>query len=227
MKKKIIPIIIALVVGGIVLSIILILRNNVSVGEIRDKKYKKINNNLYYEDELIATKGRNNKESILKYYEMISNYMANKFPDIDFFIYNINFYDLDNKIYFNGYQLINMVLIENSNFTLSITDNNINEDVFLGNHYFINRDIDTKNIIDSNEAKQKALDLAKKNSDKMFSKMDSDLYDSKKIEGECYLAYDQENNLCYKVVMNNGSYVSINARNGEVIKTYFFNGMYT
>ncbi len=195
---------------------------NVSFDNIKERNYNKVGNNLYYENELIETKGRGNKEAILNHYKIISNYMQNNFPYINFFIYNLNYDDLDGTIYFNGYQMINMVVIEGTNFTLAIKDNNISGDIFFSNHNFINTTIDTTNIININDAKQKALDLAKENRKEIFSSVSN----KNTIQGECYIMYDENNNLCYKVVMNNGSYVKINAITGKIIDTYFFNGIY-
>lgn len=45
------------------------------------------------------------------------------------------------------------------------------------------------------------------------------------INGEIYLAYDKINGIYYKVVLNNDSYIKINAMTGNVIDTHFFNGI--
>ena len=62
---------------------------NIYFDNIQERNYKKVGNNLYYEDNLIQTKGREDKETILNYYKIISDYMQNLFPDTDFYIYII------------------------------------------------------------------------------------------------------------------------------------------
>ena len=48
----------------------------------------------------------------------------------------------------------------------------------------------------------------------------------RKIKGEYYLEYD-EGKIYYVFLVNNGSYIKIEANNGEVIATYYFNGIYS
>ena len=108
------------------------------------------------------------------------------------------------------------IVIEDASFTLAIKNNKISEDIFFGNHIFINTTIDTSNIINVNDAKQKAFDLAKEN---------KEAFRSMPVLGECYLVYDENDKLCYKVNMNY-SCVKINAITGEVVDSYFFDGIY-
>ena len=188
---------------------------------IQERNYKKIGNNLYYEDELIETKGTKRKETILDYYKIISSYIEKKSPYINLFIYNFNYDKSDNTTYFYCYQMINMVIIEDVAFTLFIKDDDISDYIyFINDSNFINTTIDTTNIININDAEQKALDIAKENRNEIFSS-DSD---SDTIQGKCYLTYS-DNNLCYNVDMNNGSYVKIDAITGEIVDTYFWDGL--
>ena len=181
--------------------------------DIKERKYNKINNNLYYDDELIEAKGQEDKETILNYYRVISNYLENNFPNIEVYIYNLNYDSLTNSIWFKGYQIINMVIVEGSHFTMAIKNNDIISEEISN---YINIPIDTTNVISINEVKQKAIDLSK---GKDIGPKDSI------IPGEWYFVYDG-NNLCYKVIINYWSYVKINAVTGETLGTYFFNGIY-
>lgn len=188
---------------------------NVQVS-IKETKYKKVGDNLYYTDELIKNKGRD-KKNVLDYYQIISDYMKENF-NYDIYISNLN-YDVDN-IYFNGYQLINEIIIEDVFFTVTIQNDKVS-DLNFSKSNFTNENIDANELISVEKTKEIASDLAKENANSILTSSDSN-----NINGKCYLEYNHTNGIYYKINLNNGSYIKINAKTGNVIDTYFFNGIY-
>lgn len=179
---------------------------------IEEREYKKIGDNLYYTDELIESKGRD-KEVVLDYYQIISDYIKENF-DIDVYISNLNYYV--DEMYFNGYQMINEIIIEDVYFTMIVQSDKVS-DIYFSRYESINENIDENDLISIEKMKETASNLAKENAYLMFTNS---------INGEYYLEYDKTNGIYYNVNLNNGSYIKINAKTGNVIDTYFFDGVY-
>lgn len=182
---------------------------------IEQRKYNKIGDNLYYTNELIENKGID-EESILKYYQIISDFVKENF-DCDIYISNLN-YDVG-KMYFNGYQMINEIIIEDVYFTITIQDNNVQSIDFLRDQ-FINEDIEKNNLLSVEEMNETASNVARENADAMLNSSNID-----DINGEGYFKYDETDGVYYNVDLNHGSYIKINPKKGNVIHTYFFNGI--
>lgn len=182
---------------------------------IGQRQYNKIGNNLYYTNELIENKGRD-EESILKYYQIISDYIKENF-DCDIYISNLN-YDVA-KMYFNGYQMINEIIIEDVYFTITIQDNNVPSIYFLRNQ-FIHEDIEKNDSVSVEEMNEIASNVARENADAIFTFSNIDA-----INGEGYFEYNKTDGVYYNVDLNHGSYIKINPKKGNVIYTYFFNGI--
>ena len=182
---------------------------------IEQRKYNKIGDNLYYTNELIENKGRD-EESILKYYQIISDFVKENF-DCDIYISNLN-YDVG-KMYFNGYQMINEIIIEDVYFTITIQDNNVQSIDFLRDQ-FINEDIERNDLLSVEEMNETASNVARENADAMLTSSNIDT-----IIGEGYFKYDETDGVYYNVDLNHGSYIKINPQKGNVIHTYFFNGI--
>ena len=182
---------------------------------IEQRQYSKIGDNLYYTNELIENKGRD-EESILKYYQIISDFVKENF-DCDIYISNLN-YDVG-KMYFNGYQMINEIIIEDVYFTITIQDNNVQSIDFLRDQ-FINEDIEKNNLLSVEEMNETASNVARENADAMLNSSNID-----DINGEGYFKYDETDGVYYNVDLNYGSYIKINPKEGNVIDTYFFNGI--
>lgn len=228
MKKKTLIIILVIVTVMIGVSIFLKLKDNnedksitQATYDIKEREYNIIGDNLYYTDKLITQKAKtDDSEIILNYYKSISNYMKQKYPNVKVFISNFN-YDTLNKekeaMFFNGYQIINNIIIEKVFFTIYMENGIVNENSSFDMNQFINKNIDTENIISINLIKEKVSDIITKN----FAKMDSFIM---KNEWEYYLIYSNES-LCYKFDLSNGSYIKIDAETGEVNDEYFFNGI--
>ena len=182
---------------------------------IEQRKYNKIGDNLYYTNELIENKGRD-EESILKYYQIISDFVKENF-DCDIYISNLN-YDVG-KMYFNGYQMINEIIIEDVYFTITIQDNDVQSIDFLRDQ-FINEDIERNDLGSVAEMNETASNVARENADAMLTSSNIDT-----IIGEGYFKYDETDGVYYNVDLNHGSYIKINPKKGNVIDTYFFNGI--
>ena len=65
-----------------------------------------------------------------------------------------------------------------------------------------------------------ASNVARENADAMLNSSNID-----DINGEGYFKYDETDGVYYNVDLNHGSYIKINPKKGNVIHTYFFNGI--
>lgn len=217
MKKIIIGIAIGIFV---VIGIILCFMNIGIEIKIKERTYKSIGDNLYYTDELLDTKSHNDEGKILNYYNLISNYLEKEYPNVSIYISNFNYGNLGYyDMIFNGYQVVDGVILENIFFSLTIDNNEISEEIYFNYPAltFINQSIDLTNIISVNEVIENASNLAKKNINKMG--------EIEEIKGEYHLEYDGEA-LYYMFMLNHGSYIKIDAKTNNVIDTYFFDGIY-
>lgn len=215
MKKKIIIMLMGILLC-VVIGTIFFINENIQVS-IKEREYKKIGDNLYYTYELIQYKGRE-KNDVLKYYQIISDYIKETF-NCDIYISNFN-YDVD-EMYFYGFQIIDEVIIVDTFFTINIQDNKVIDFYSANGYNFMNeRAVDINGLLSVEKIKEIASKLAKENADTMLEFSNTNV-----INGEIYLEYDKENDIYYKVVLNNGSYIKVNANTGDVIHTYFFNGI--
>lgn len=158
-----------------------------------------------------------NQEKIY-YYELLSNYLNNNNfdPEIDIYIGSFRENTLDNSIVIIFYQMKDGVIIKDSYYTAIINENKIEEfPTCLKNIGLIN--IDKDNILTIGEIKSISNELISDNLKKIGSK---------KIEGTIQLHYENSK-LCFYVSFNNGSYISIDAKDGSIIKEFYFNGIMT
>lgn len=200
-----------------------------SISNIKEREYHKISNNLYYTDDLIENKDHEDKEKILDYYKTISNYLDKKYPTLSFYIANFNYDTLsnNNRIVFNICQIIDMAIVDKTILSIDMENGKVIEHDYsdlgsVDSTNFIFSDLKATNNVNIDDVKEKALDLAQQHADKIFTSSSS----SKVIKGECYLKYSDENKFYYTVILNNGSYVNIDTTTGNVIDSYFFNGIY-
>lgn len=201
-----------------------------SISNIKEREYHKISNNLYYTDDLIENKGHKDKEKILDYYKSISNYLDKKYPTLSFYIANFNYDTLNknnNRIVFNIYQIIDMAIVDNTNLFIDIENEKVIEHDYsdlgtVDSNNFIFSNLKVTNNVNIDDVKEKALDLAQQHADEIFASSSS----PRVIKGEYYLKYNDENKFYYTVILNNGSYVNIDTTTGNVIGSYFFNGIY-
>lgn len=216
MKSKKFFIILIVIILCLLILAMSFIKENVQV-IIIEREYKKIGDNLYYLDELIENKGRD-KNEVLNFYQIISNYIKENFA-CDIYISNLN-YDV-NEMYFNGYQMIDGVIIVDTFFTITIQNNKVSGFYSVNGYNFMDESaVDTNELLSIAEIKETASKLATENADIMLETSNTNV-----INGEIYLEYDKENGLYYKVVLNNDSYIKINAMTGNIIDTHFFNGI--
>ena len=216
MKSKKFFIILIVIILCLLILAMSFIKENVQI-IIIEREYKKIGDNLYYLDELIENKGRD-KNEVLNFYQIISNYIKENFA-CDIYISNLN-YDV-NEMYFNGYQMIDGVIILDTFFTITIQNNKVSGFYSVNGYNFMDESaVDTNELLSIAEIKETASKLATENADIMLETSNTNV-----INGEIYLEYDKENGLYYKVVLNNDSYIKINAMTGNIIDTHFFNGI--
>lgn len=188
--------------------------------EIRERKYKNIGENVYYTDSLIELKGKD-RESVLNTYEVISDYL-NEYSRFGVKIYIDNFNYIDDEMVFITYQMIDDIILKDDIIHITVNSNNIVEETSIQNFLFKNEGIISKTgLLDVNEVINTAEEIAINNREYMI-----DYYDPRMITGEIYLEYKDKIGIYYRAIMNNGSYIDIDAVTGEVLKTYFFNGVY-
>ena len=216
MKSKKFFIILIVIILCLLILAMSFIKENVQV-IIIEREYKKIGDNLYYLDELIENKGRD-KNEVLNFYQIISNYIKENFA-CDIYISNLN-YDV-NEMYFNGYQMIDGVIIVDTFFTITIQNNKVSGFYSVNGYNFMDESaVDTNELLSIAEIKETASKLATENADIMLETSNTNV-----INGEIYLEYDKVNGIYYKVVLNNDSYIKINAMTGNIIDTHFFNGI--
>lgn len=222
--------VVLLIIGGKFISEEIILSNKFSKSnieiDIKERTYLNIEEKVFYTSELIESKARQgDEETILKYYQAIAEFLKENFPDVKVYIsnfnYKTNYNTAEEEMYFNGYRIVDGVILNETFFTLMMDKNTLVNDLFFGkSQTFINRDVNVSNILDVSEVIEKAEILFRENSDSIFNSFDNE----RKIKGEYYLEYN-EGKLYYVFSVNNGSYIKIDANNGEIIHTYYFNGI--
>lgn len=222
MKKKTIMfvVIIIVILLCVLIGVIGFINMDAQIN-IEQREYKKFGDNLYYTDELIENKGED-RDTVLNYCQIISDYMKENF-NCDIYINHFN-KDVD-EIYFYGYQIIDEVIIVDTFFTIIIQDNMVSEfySSNVNGYYFADKStIDTNGMLSVENIKEIASKSAEENADTML-----EVSNAKTINGEMYLEYDEENNMYYKVDFDNGSYIQINAMTGEIIDTFYFDGIIT
>lgn len=226
MKKKKILIIALLICLAFLLMYLI---NAQNVIDIKEVKYNKIGNNLYYiESDIEDGINRNedikeDKKTILNYYNSISNYMQDNYPNKTLLIqgFTCGNFPAGRICGFSGEQLINKVLITDSYFGMNFINGEISFDKDLTIIEFFDIDINLDNLISHEEIEKISLDLARKNYHKMDPKNRNRIY------GEYYLIYDIKHgtDLYYYVQINDINYIEINPKNGEVVSLFFTDGM--
>ena len=214
--KKIIGIITSIIIIVAVILIIVIINNNNNnlkisdISNIKDIDYIEYSDNLYYLNPI------NTSEKIFNNYNIISEFLKNKYPSLKFIV---NSDSNGNEIIttFILYQIIDQALVENTLLTINIENGKVvNFDDSNVKDNFINSNIKAIINVKKNDIKQEALELVRSN----VSNVEDNL------KGNCYLKYNKQNGFFYLVTFNNNSYVSFDVNTGKVLKVYFFNGIY-
>lgn len=225
LKYKIIVMCLPIIIIGIFIASIMFRYANPS-RNIKGIEYKLVTNNLYYTDRLLENKFED-KNTIYEYCKILSGYLNEKYPEVSFYVKDFVHDKTDienNSIYFYVEQLIDgKVIVSNTGFYLNMKDRKINE---LDDHLtseceenFVYDNISTDTNLTIKDVRKTGLELAKKHTNEIF-------YAGERIrilEGECILEYNPQNKLFYRVVLNHGSYINIDAKTGEVIDSKFYN----
>ena len=226
-KKVLFSVLFIFISIAIILLLVKFISNKIviaDVSNIEERQYNQFSHNLYYTMDLL--RGNEDKETILKYCKTISEYLSKKYPSVTFYAERYNSFNLDSETVvtnFYIYQLIDMAVFYNSGFTLEIKNGEVDSDEdFSSDFNFVSEDLQENINIDINRAKEIGINLAKEHSNEIFSGNNSGV---KCLVGSCFLEYDSKNKFYYTVKLNNGSYVKIDAKTGNVIDTYFFDGI--
>lgn len=227
MKKKkliIISIIVVILIGIMyIFPAYIRIELPLTITTFKEEKYKKINDNLYYNDELIRFK-KDKKKNMINKYKLISEYLEKNYPNNKFYVdnFNINTLDDDNYI-FILYQMVDNAVSTDTYLGLDLVGDKVEEEAdpeFSMNH--IHKNIKNKKAkikVSKRELRKKAMSLAKHNSKEMAGLPFL-------INGKYRLEYTYNKGFYYNITLNKTSHVHINT-NGKVIEEYFFNGMYT
>lgn len=187
------------------------------------EKYKKVNDNLYYSNELIRFK-QDKKNSILKKYKIISEYLEKNYPNNKFYVDNFNIDTLEDDAYiFILFQMVDNAVSTDTYVGLDVVGDKVEEENdpdLRMNH--IHKNIKNKKAkikVSKRELRKISMSLAKQNSKEMagFPFL---------INGKYRLEYTDNKGFYYNVTLNKTSHVYIDT-NGKVIDDYFFNGIYT
>ena len=193
-------------------------KNFYSPNNIKEVKYIKASNNLYYDEEKKIHIEQNMHKLML-----LSEYLDEKYPDLTFYIKYINeIGDNNDIIRFTIFQIIDMAIADDTVFYLNLENGNVKKDYFDEDVEFNFKYNQHANInVSIDDIKKEAMNLAKKHKKQMFS------YNAhlQKIEGYCYLEYNEKEKFYYKVVLNKSSYVKIDVINGNIIDYNFWNGI--
>ena len=188
-----------------------------------EEKYKKVNDNLYYSDELIRFK-HDKKNNIIKKYKILSEYLKKNYPNNKFYVDNFNIDTLEKDAYiFILYQMVDNAVSTDTYVGLDVVGDKVEEenDTDLRMNH-IHKNIKNKKAIikvSKREIRKKSIALAKQNSSAMagFPFL---------INGKYRLEYTDNKGFYYNVTLNKTSHIYIDT-NGKVIYDYFFNGIYT
>ena len=178
---------------------------------------EKINENLFYSKAEIEQIPDEDTDRILTHLKYISKYMNKNYPGINVYISSAGY--SEDKMYFNGYQMINRALIEDTGFVITYDKEKekILDINFLTNK-FGDKDIDTTKVIKYDEVKEIVDRTCEENNDKLKS------FDgASEITSTTNLMYTIDNKLIYKSNFSNGSYINIDANTGEVLEVNFQN----
>lgn len=186
--------------------------------KITERKYSNLDDILYYCDDLLDFKARkNDKNNILDDFKLISKYVSDTYNNTSVYISNFNYDDLDNNMYFNGYQMIDNVIVSSTFFVITIRDDKVVDFNFSNSTDFYGDEISLDDLIKVRKINSKAVNLIKNNKKKIGN--------VSSIDCEYYLIY-LDDKLVYRYSFNNGSYIDFDAISGKVIEEYYFNGEY-
>ena len=174
----------------------------------------------YYNKDTIFSKSKNITES-LRDMECIDSYMESVHDNKhDIIITNIN-YNEDATMY-NAYFMDNDIIIDQPYITFEIQDNTVMFCSYIddGSQPVA---IESATLYEIDRARVHAANLAVEHREEI---LDPSAKNSS-LNGCYYKLYHTDNSsLVYHFTLNNGSYIEIDATSGEVINTYFFNGIY-
>lgn len=217
-KSNIIKIAIAIFIIIVVIALIVLNKIGFFIHVDLDKKeYQLVNKNLYYSEKLIDQK-KANQQVIIKDYKMISDFMNKKYPDVKIIVTNFNedLYQTDkNYFVFQGYQIIDGVIIKDVSFNISTKNGVLDKDIDLVNSKsFKDLTIKKDKIISEGEVKKIAKKQIIDNKKSMPKTMGNNIKSS-------YDLIYKDNKLCYEVTISYNS-VTIDAESGEVVDKFFF-----
>lgn len=209
-----------------VLAIIILIATIVTVLVCRpiiitERNYKSVGNNIYYTNDLLNEKARE-KEQIIGCYKIISDYIKENY-EYSFFVSNFNYGYLsdEDQIIFNINQMQNNTIILKNRYHVVVKNNEVIEfSPFYDDAGFFDKDKSslTTPTFTVSQIKRTAAKAVKKT-----SCVNSLIFPFSR--GEAYLEYGKDDSLYYKVVFKSGSYAKIDANTGEVIDTYFDDGI--
>ena len=209
-------------IAALLLSLVLIISGcsmfdgiKINISEV---KYIEYGERIHYTDWLFE-KVRD-KDELNECFGIIDRYFTENY-DFDVDISNLNYFDLDNEIFFYGHAMSDNVDFEDTYFRLTL-DRESKEIKGFDDYQSLEVDtnISKEGIIDHEKAVRTAYDLIEKNTDKILSD------DEKTINSVWYLICNEERELMYYFgIEYTSSFIRIDAFSGKVIGYYFDNGV--
>lgn len=185
---------------------------------IEKKEYKKVNDNIYYLDELIVEKCKDKKE-LLEVLDLISKKFEIR-SSSSIYLSNMNYYELNNEIYLNFYQIIDDVVINDTMFTLIVKNGALEEEISTAT--LKNITLDLNDLADEEVLIKKAYNTFRVNKDKILT-----LHNYKELKAIYSLERENNGRLAFVFRANNGSFIKFDAKTGELYDSYFDNGIRT
>ena len=218
MRKKIIIglIILFALVGIIAVGFWFFKKYNNDTGPIRAEKMKRIGNHIYYSEDMYALRkaDKDTKEEFLNYLEELDK-------NIDYDIYVCGTYRsaINKDLCINAYQYLNGAVIPNVFYR---SDNYSDEPrILLSDREAPVNSFDTSDLVPASEIVDDVLQLTEQHKDELYF----DDYNNKEIVGTYRLEYDTySNSLYYRFDINETSEVRIDAKTGQIIYEYFWDG---
>ncbi len=221
MKRKIIiTLMIILVAGGMIAAGLYFINNNNNLieetGPIRAEKVKHIGKHIYYPEDMYALKtaDKDTKREFFDYIEKLD-----KNIDYDIYVCGMHRFVRSRDICINAYQYLDGVVIPNV-FYHSAENSDIPK-MLLSDRGTPVSDLDTSNLIPAQDLVDDVYFLAEQNSGKMYFED----YHNQEIYGTYNLEYDTESGiLYYSFNLNEYSEVHVDAKTGNIIYKYFWDG---
>lgn len=186
--------------------------------DINVAEYRMLYPNVYYD-----TKNSYIKEYLPKINKQdlqeISTFMKNNYPDINILIENLTKGNLDGVEVYGFVQIVDNVILDETECNMYVNGNNVSTEPLISKSKFIhNMNFKQEQLINETNIKEIIKDYFNGDYSKAY------YLGSKKIEFHSFLQYTKNGQFEW-IVNINASQITIDARTGKIIDTYFWDGV--